>query len=118
MKLYKVEQKENVPPSHLESPTSTEGSQVPATENHQLSRTSSTVDSTTGKAESDPESGNLSGSGTKSPMSSNHLDNSVSKPIKVCFPSSHACTCTSCVGRLLPSCNAVTMTRWCLSTSQ
>ncbi|XP_058867590.1 LIM domain and actin-binding protein 1-like isoform X4 [Acipenser ruthenus] len=101
MKLHKVEQKENVPPSHLESPTSTEGSQVPVTENHQLSRTSSTADSTTGKVESDPESGNLSGSGTKSPMSSNHLDNSVSKPIKK-FQLPARETCVACVKTVYP----------------
>lgn len=101
MKLHKVEQKENVPPSHLESPTSTEGSQVPVTENHQLSRTSSTADSTTGKVESDPESGNLSGSGTKSPMSSNHLDNSVSKPLKK-FQLPARETCVACVKTVYP----------------
>ncbi|MGH0182209.1 UNVERIFIED_CONTAM: hypothetical protein FKN15_009171 [Acipenser sinensis] len=91
MKLHKVEQKENVPPSHLESPTSTEGSQIllfsPCL--------------SAGKVESDPESGNLSGSGTKSPMSSNHLDNSVSKPIKK-FQLPARETCVACVKTVYP----------------
>ncbi|XP_041097621.1 LIM domain and actin-binding protein 1a isoform X3 [Polyodon spathula] len=100
MKLHKAEQKENVPPSPLESPTSTEGSQVPVTEKNQQSRTSSTAN-TTGKAESNPEVGNRSGSGPKSPMSSNHLDNSVSKPIKK-FQLPARETCVACVKTVYP----------------